>query len=66
MSRTIVYNVLLAVLLLGVPLLWIASLRPAFDNPLYLLLLLGLPLLWVFSYRSLSGLGTTRRTISTV
>lgn len=32
-----------------------------FDQPWYLLLLVLIPLLWIFSYRSLSGLGSTRR-----
>ena len=37
-----------------------------FGRPVYLLLLLLLPLLWVFSFRSLAGLGTTRRIMALV
>lgn len=37
------------------------SFEIGFDQPWYLLLLGLLPLLWIFSYRSLSGLGNTRR-----
>ncbi len=35
-----------------------------FDRPLYLLLLAFLPVLWALSYRSLAGLGTSRRLLS--
>ena len=35
-----------------------------FDSPWWLLLLLLIPVLWVFSYKSLSGLGTTRRVMA--
>lgn len=37
-----------------------------FDKPWYLVLLLFLPLLWLTSFRSLSGLGTTRRILALV
>ena len=37
------------------------SFEIGFDQPWYLLLLGLLPHLWIFSYRSLSGLGNTRR-----